>query len=513
MVLQVSDTAGCNSYDTAWFYVHPTPPAPSLRFCGNPCITDGPVTLCSSNGLELFWSNGTRGASTHYFTDGLAGAYRIDMATGCKSSVATIQIPEAPSFDGVLTGCYCLDDDAIPSDIPLYSLGVSSTLPWEWTRFASPVMNGIIPPAPAVLPLPEVGEYNLVIPDYGLGCHTVSPSLVIENWGCKNSRTPYNTPSVWCAVTKKVCELTGCKLQYEITVRVCNRLEDPVCIDNIHSILPVAYSVTSGIPLVLNPGECQDVVLRMEYDFSLPSTFPFLMTCSEDLVGGFTVGLSDWTDCVHPDTCYVNAVPSLALDTILSRPGQSAFFNFGLTFPTLSGTVISAWCDHGQIIGAGFAASTYSGLLMLDYGLMTQLVVDSADFCFHIVCCDNDKICTSDICIPYRNLWDVCGQLDMRKDGQTANGLVDASDGDVNAGKRYLLVPNPANRTVSIVRTDNQSIGDEIQLVEVFSMTGQKVMSQASTSQLDISCLQCGAYIVKVVTSANKYDYLKLIKQ
>ncbi|MCF0212679.1 MAG: PKD domain-containing protein, partial [Bacteroidales bacterium] len=259
VVLQVSDTAGCSSYDTAWFYVHPTPPAPSLRFCGNPCITDGPVTLCSSNGLELFWSNGTRGASTHYFTDGLAGAYRIDMATGCKSSVATIQIPEAPSFDGVLTGCYCLDDDAIPSDIPLYSLGVSSTLPWEWTRFASPVMNGIIPPAPAVLPLPEVGEYNLVIPDYGLGCHTVSPSLVIENWGCKNSRTPYNTPSVWCAVTKKVCELTGCKLQYEITVRVCNRLEDPVCIDNIHSILPVAYSVTSGIPLVLNPGECQDV--------------------------------------------------------------------------------------------------------------------------------------------------------------------------------------------------------------------------------------------------------------
>ena len=131
VILFVSDANGCTSSDTALFRVHPTPPAPALQFCGNHCITDGPVEICSTGGLELLWSNGTNGSSALYFTDGSAGAYYIDAATGCKSQGATILIPQAPYFDGLLTGCYCVDDKYMPTDLSLFTLGNSTVLSQE----------------------------------------------------------------------------------------------------------------------------------------------------------------------------------------------------------------------------------------------------------------------------------------------------------------------------------------------------------------------------------------------
>jgi hypothetical protein len=511
VILQVSDLTGCSSFDTAYFYVHPTPSAPILQFCGNQCITAGPVDLCSASGLPLLWSNGTKGSSAQYFTDGSVGAYYIDVTTGCKSYGTTIQIPKAPNFDGLLTGCYCIDSNALPANLPLYSLGSSNTLPWKWDLFYSAIISGNIPPSPIMLPVPSVGEYNLVIPDYGLGCHTASPSLLIETQGCKNQITPNETSSVWGVVTKKICELIGCELQYVITVRICNGTNEPVCIDNISPILPINYSVTSGIPMMLNPTECQDVTLVMQYNFSSPSSFVYDMTCGGESVGNFTVDLSDWMDCVQPDTCVINVTPSFVLDQTLSQPYQSVFFNIGLTFPTLSGTVISVWCDQGQIIDGNYVAPTYSGLLMLDYGLMTQLVVDSADFCFHVVCCDDGRICTSDICIPYRDVWEMCGQLNFQSGSKKGNVI--ENNRDNNTETKFLLVPNPATKLVRVMQMDNRPMGDEIQLVEVFSMNGQKVISREFSDQFDISCLPSGTYIVKVVTSMNSYDYLKLIKQ
>lgn len=511
VILQVSNLDGCSSYDTANFYVNPTPAAPVLQFCGNSCITAGPVELCSSSGLSLLWSNGTKGPSTKYFSDGSAGAYYIDASTGCKSHGATILIPEAPNFDGLLTGCYCITDNALPTDLPLYSLGMSDILPWEWTLPPSSIDNGNIPPSPVMLPIHSVGEYNLVIPDYGLGCHSASPSLVIESQDCKNQITPNEIPSVWGVVTKKVCELIGCEIKYEITVKICNGTDEPVCIDNILSISPISYSVTSGIPMMLNPRDCQDITLVMQYDFSVPSSFTLVMTCGGESVGAFPVDLSDWLDCVQPDTCAIICTPSFVLDPTLSQPNQSVFFNIDLTFPTLSGTIISVWCDHGQIIDGNYAAPTYSGLLMLDYGLMTQLVVENAYFCFHVVCCDNDTICTSNICISYRDLWEMSSRLNFQNEMPKVNVISDEKYDIPN--QRFLLVPNPATNIVTITSTNNRSLANDIHLVEVFSMNGQKVLSKESSDQFDVSHLPIGTYIVKVVTSKTNYDYLKLIKQ
>lgn len=173
--------------------------------------------------------------------------------------------------------------------------------------------------------------------------------------------------------------------------------------------------------------------------------------------------------------------------------------------------MISVWCDQGQIIDGNSAGSSYHGLLMMDYGLMTQLVVDSAVFCFHMVCCDNDRICVSDICIPYRDLWEICGQLDPR--GRFKMRYNNDNNPSVGEEKTYMLIPNPATNMVSIEKKENYPLNDEILLIEVFSMNGQKVLSQESSSKFNISRLSNGIYIVKVVTANKDYEYLKLIKQ
>ena len=510
LVLQVTDSNGCTASDTAHFVVHPTPPAPSLGFCGNHCITEGPVKLCSTSGQSLLWSNGTMGGDALYFTDGHAGAYYIDTITGCRSQNATILIPEAPNFDGLLTGCYCIDKNALPTDLTLYTLGNRTPLPWDWFYDNNPISSGMLPPGPNQLNIPSVGNYHLFIPDYGLGCVAVSPKLTIESDGCTPLTDPNYTPSVGGSVSKKECMQIGCDLTYQITVTICNRTTDPVCIDNIVPTLPIAAMVTSGIPLVLNPGECRDVTLDMQYDFSAPSSFVFAMTCGGEYVGAFVVNLSDWMDCVKPDTCAMNVTPLFIPDLSLSHSGQSAFFEFKLPFPTLSGNVLSVWCDQGQIIDGGFDGSEYIGLLMMDYGLMTQLVVGNADFCFHILCCDGGRICTATVCVPYRNLWQIYLSF-SNQGGSKGSADIERTTAEERENA-FRLEPNPATGAVRVVGRTNLP-KDDISLIEVFTMHGQKVLSAESSDHFDISTLPQGSYIVKVVSMSGRQEYLKLIKK
>lgn len=510
VVLLVTDTSGCTTSDTADFYVHPNPPAPELQFCGNHCITQGPIELCSANGQELLWSNGTKGASALYFTDGSAGAYYIDAATGCKSPGTNILIPEAPDFDGLLSGCYCIDENDLPAELPLYVLSNQSTLSWDWFLNDAPISSGTLPPRPAILDILSGGEYHLFVPDYGMGCEAESPRLVIETDGCKRPVGTIAAPTVFGAVAKKECEQNGCTLQYHIIVRVCNRTPEPVCIDNVYPTLPIAYSVSSGIPMVLNPGECSDIALVMQYDYGNPSTFLFVMACGGDLAGSFTVDLSDWMTCVHPDTCVLDATSTFVPDLEPSQPNQSAFFKFSLTFPSLSGNVISVWCDQGQIFDGAYTGTTYSGLLMLDYGLLTQLVVDSADFCFHIICCNSGKICAGTVCIPYRDLLEI-----ILQQGPKGCAMGGGSEGNKPAGgaeKAFALQPNPATNIVRIVAQKHHS-HDAVASIEVFSMLGQKVLTVRGAVELNVSGLTSGSYIVKVTTESDKCEYLKLVKE
>ncbi len=511
VVLLVSDADGCTSSDTARFYVHPTPPAPTLEFCGNPCITEGPVDICSSEGRKLLWSNGSQGSSTQYFTDGIAGAYYIDTATGCRSTGASILIPEAPDFGGLLTGCYCIKNVLFPAKLSLYSLGCLNTLQWKWHKFDEMIEEGDLPPSPNLLSIPDPGDYQLIVSDYGEGCYAESPILRIETAGCSNSINPNAVPSVRGVVTKMICHQEGCSLKYDITVRICNGTNGTVCVDSLSPASSVTYSVISGLPVTLNPGQCSEVSFSMLYDFSAPGSYTFYIIDGGTAVGSFVVNLSDWADCFTPDTCKVEVTYSLDLDTTLSMPNQSAFFHLVLNLSSPSGNVISVWCDQGQIIDGAFAGGSYSGLLMMDYGLLTQLVVDSGDFCFHFIFCDGDRICVNEFCIPYATLWEICGQAVQGGGAKGVGGAAGSPSG--SKGTAFRLVPNPATGSVSVVSMTASTKEDGIRLIEVFSMNGQKVLSKESSNRFDVSRLSNGTYIVKVVTEKNNQEYLRMVKQ
>lgn len=70
------------------------------------------------------------------------------------------------------------------------------------------------------------------------------------------------------------------------------------------------------------------------------------------------------------------------------------------------------------------------------------------------------------------------------------------------------IYPNPATDVVKVF-ADN---GTAIQSISVFSLTGQKVMENQSTS-LDISDLSNGIYLIKVSTTSGKSYTQKLVKE
>ena len=108
--------------------------------------------------------------------------------------------------------------------------------------------------------------------------------------------------------------------------------------------------------------------------------------------------------------------------------------------------------------------------------------------------CDGNRAAHS----PWSDVITVCPQVGISEvDGYCA----------------FSLYPNPATNMVRVESKKHKLINDEILLIEVFSMNGQKVLTQETSSQFDVSRLSNGTYIVKVVTTSNDYEYLKLIKQ
>ncbi|MCQ2300439.1 MAG: T9SS type A sorting domain-containing protein [Bacteroidales bacterium] len=511
VVLWVTDARGCSAYDVALFYVHPAPPTPSLEFCGNKCITQGPVKLCSADDRELLWSNGSRGPSSAFLTDGLVGAYYHDPKTGCRSENATIMIPEVPNFNGLLSGCYCISGNDIPTDLPLYSLGARTILPWEWYLDDEMLSENTLPPSPGMLNIIGEGEYRLAVLDYGLGCKAYSPLLSIQTRNCPYPISPSEKPSVRGYVEKKTCRQEDCSLLFDIQVSICNETDSSVCIDNISTPFPIAYAFSTVLPFVLDTGECRNVSLSIEYDFTTPAFIPFVIYSRGRSLGNFLVSLADWRSCVNPDTCDIDITVSLALDHSLSRPNQSAFFGFSLALPSGTGNVISAWCDQGQIIDGNNLGSSFSGLLMLDYGDLTQQAAVNADFCFHLICCENERICVSDTCIPYRDFWEYCSVLPQQDGMEKMMHDTDGADDRMTEEKLFMLVPSPATAWVKVV-SRKRSSDDAVRRIEVFSLNGQRMLEQKDSDLFDVSSLAAGTYIVKVMTKGNRYEYLKLIK-
>ena len=525
VVLTVSDGI-CSASDNASFTVHEQPATPTLSLCGNPCITDGPVDVCCDDGRDLHWSNGMRGPVVPYFYAGMASAYYVDPATGCKSNIGWVEIPKAPDFDGFLSGCYRFCNEEMPGEMLIYSLGTDSTQPLnlDWYYFENSIHNTSLPTAPANLPVWGDGEYHMMVDYSPAGCKTVSPLLTIEGVDCGDPNNPIvvdNPPLVF--VDPKVsCEVDHCEIIYVITAQLCNFTDNPVHVEEVQS---GNSSMAEHVdPFDVNPGECLDVEYRVICNQNAPDVITLVLIGPEGTpVGFFYYDFDEWLKCLNIDSCGMSINPFIELEQ--TSPNQTVYLRFQLDLAGAGvvGSVPALWCDQGQILESYYDGAIYSGRLMLDYGLLSQLTANGGSFCFHIVCCYDDKMCVDDICVSFSDLWNVTetgepygrepegGHHGHHPKGSSTNNDTTPQRHATNA--KLTLDPNPATGTVSICDAITRVPVADVVSVEVLSMQGQVVLVVTGTGRLDISQLPAGSYIVKVVSGGDRCDYLKLIKK
>ena len=466
-------------------------PAPTIILSNPACIGDGPVTASvSPSSNSYLWSNGVRGTSTQYYTGGQISVYRIAPATGCPSETATITIPEAPDFDGLLTGCYSLCKDQFDGRIPLYNLGGNFNYGWYWD--GQKIYNGNLPPCPDLLPIPDQGDYQLRV-NYGAGCTAESPIFSVRFDDAECHAVDFQDVYV-------KCDPQGCALFYHVYARVVNNTNDVVRINHVELSSSHVVSFTPA-PIVIAPGSYRDVSGTIEYEEITPTGIQFYFIDENgDKAGILAVDLSEWTECF--DDCGFDLRGDLNL--VYNEYNQSAFFDFNL----YQSDIIAVWSDEGEIYNPGYDGRTYNGLLVLDNGLTSQLTAENAEFCFHVLVCNGGNICMANFCIPYDEIWNVV------QDG----GFIQYANGNSNSSPEskphtFILQPNPATDIVDVRDAENNASVDGIVSIEVISMQGKKVLSVEGMSQFDVSNLPTGAYIVRVVTDTDKYEYLKLIKK
>ena len=514
--LAVSEN-NCTTSTAKTILIHPLPNAPTISFGNNACISDGPVQLTALPSYPyLLWSNGTQGFSTTYYTDGPAAAYYIDN-NGCHSPLGGITIPRAPNFDGLLTGCYtvCANSN---SRTAIYSLGVAYNTPWTWYRDGYTSSYGTVPhrPSSIQLSMPSIGTYRLRVNDYGQGCYDVSPPLTLSPIDCSPSIGGGSIPlnqRISCAVSKLYCSRDKCGVNYSGEISLRNLSTAPITVTSISGNPAIPITLSPALPVTLLAGGTSVISFTFTYDFSVPPSVTYtLYDNTGQPVGSVTIDLSNSIGCLNPDECEFDIGISLNLNSTLSSAGQAIYFDFTCTCSNPNATILKIWCDGpGEIVSAPMGSFPCTGTLMIGYGRLTQMVADTEEFCFHILCCiDDEKTCLKYVCIPAYTLSQQCP--DPPQNGKQYRFKPIGNAGNESAGTRYRLSPNPTSGKVIVTDVTTNSQAHDIEEVAVLSLLGTPILVQTGGGQFDISALPQGSYMVKITNRQGLVEHLRLVK-
>ncbi len=514
--LAVSEN-NCTTSTAKTILIHPLPNAPTISFGNNACISDGPVQLTALPSYPyLMWSNGTQGFSTTYYTDGPAAAYYIDN-NGCRSPLGDITIPRAPNFDGLLTGCYTVCANSI-SRTAIYSLGVAYNTPWTWYRDGYTSSSGTVPlrPSSIQLPMPSIGTYRLKVNDYGQGCYDVSPPLTLSPIDCSPSINGGSIPlnqRISCAVSKLYCSRDKCGVNYSGEISLRNLSTAPITVTSINSNPAIPITLSPALPVTLPSGGTTTISFSFTYDFSVsPSVTYTLYDNTGQPAGSVALDLSNSVECLNPDECGFDINISFNLNSTLSTAGQAIYFDFTCTCSNPNATILKIWCDGpGEIVSAPMGSFPCTGTLMIGYGRLTQMVADTEEFCFHILCCiDDEKTCLKYVCIPAYTLSQQCP--DPPQNGKQYRFKPIGNAGNESAGPRYRLSPNPTSGKVIVTDVTTNSQAHDIEEVAVLSLLGTPLIVQTGGGQFDISALPQGSYMVKITNRQGMVEHLRLVK-
>jgi hypothetical protein len=137
--------------------------------------------------------------------------------------------------------------------------------------------------------------------------------------------------------------------------------------------------------------------------------------------------------------------------------------------------------------------------------LELQTLIDNhEDICFRVYGCRNDVICVTEICFSASELAGGAKSMSFNSLNEDSKS---APEKEQYFCTDFSLHPNPAINTITVNCRDSEFLS-----AVIFDMKGQKLRT-VSEKSIVISDLQPGDYIVKVISSSGKCQYLKFVKQ
>ncbi|HHT52122.1 MAG TPA: PKD domain-containing protein [Bacteroidales bacterium] len=507
-VLTVNNQGQCSDTAVCTFTVNPTPAAPSIAFYGNHCIHEPPVVVHSTTGQPLLWSNGYYGTTAYSYTDGYLKAHYIDPFTGCRSLDAQIFIQPAPDFDALLTGCYRMCDEQFQYNLPVYGIYpyTPGPLNWEWI-LQHPYTNFPVNDQDPLLPLIDFGTYFMKA-NYTAGCTANSPELIIE----EADICPCDSVSFKSNGTKY--KISGCRLFCFFEYTVCNHGNQTLTFDNIQTNMGGNILYVNPLPIVLSPGNCENIIIEIEYTDFMSSTFEFILIDHSLNCGVSHVENVNWQSYITDNCGIFEEWVDFKHD--LSTPHEAVYYQFH--FNVLNAIeVLSVWSNPSQVINYTSHHSnpvSVDGLLMLDYGLLSQMAMNGESICFYVIACiDGEKLCYDSICIPPHLFM---GQLPDEFRQLTGSSMMDADFSKkpqfntiIPETDKLYLAPNPARDEVTVMGV----APDKVAEITILTMEGRQIALSRNECRFKIGHLTKASYIVRVITTDKNVHYLKLVKQ
>ena len=507
VTLVVTSTDGCTKTATCTVTVHPQPAAPPISFYGNQCIHTPPVYVHSTAtpAQPLLWSNGFHGSSAQYYVPGYLTAHYIDQTTGCPSAKSTLFIPPAPNYDALLTGCYEKCPEELPTYLYVYNFYPynATNFHWYWYENNYSTANGTT--LNANLPINNFGYYFMKT-QFGNGCVAQSPTLNIS----KKAVCPCNDITV--SVEKK-CEMENCHLMFGMTVTIHNSGTQTAYFNQLTTNANSHILSVNTLPVIVPANSSQAIYIELDFlDFANPYIEFTLHDPENDCEYSFSENF-DWEGCIENE-CEVELNNIVFWE--VSSPHQTSYFHFNIALQSGSTSVLSSWSTPSQITHYTYDPymNCLEGILMLNYGQLTQMALAGEYICLHaIVCIEDSYLCYLKVCIKAEEILGLIPEeyrqipASTTADNDSTRSL-QSSSFIPQAGKPY-LAPNPARDEVMVMGIAPEEVAE----ITVLTMQGGQVAEFRNDYRFNVSRLAKASYIVRVITTNKQVYYLKLVKQ
>ena len=488
------------------------PPAPGIsKDPDQHCIDQHPFKLYSvSSPQMLHWSNGDYGNTAYYHYPGPAIAYYYDPVSGCRSDSAVINIPAAPDFDALLTGCYKVCDSLAETSLPVYGLlPLLQPYGWDWYYNNYLSQNGPFgyQPYPLMLPLNGFGSYYLSV-NYFEECKSTSKPFVLqEDDVCK-------CDSIDISYVCKDSYVENCHLIYEIDVTVCNNSHTT---RTFNTLTPLFDLISGNITITNNtfaatsitPSNCYYFTLELEVSILDPMVASFMIKGSKCNVD-FSIDLTPDINCSQLASGSIT--PNSTITGVNTIYCDFSIYVSGVT------DVLAVWSNPQSVVNYTLTGTGVNGLCAFSQGDLS----DGVTACVYALVCVDKKLCIYYYCVPVADLLASPKSSPIERAGRDADNSPDPTlKPNPTTGEVAIEMSNPLSG-VAIEMSNPLSGGsvvgtsDKVLEILVMDMNGRTVATFTGSDHFNISNLPSAAYIVRIKTqhdNADKITYLKLVKK